>query len=86
MLGSLNTSNAVVAFEKMEEKVMAMEAEADSVAALVRIAISLRQLCFALCFRRCVHCRGFSQGAVLAGAPARHWARVQRQVATGPHA
>jgi len=36
MLGSLNTSNAVVAFEKMEEKVMAMEAEADSVQQLVR--------------------------------------------------
>jgi len=35
MLGSLNTSNAVVAFEKMEEKVMAMEAEADSVQQLV---------------------------------------------------
>jgi hypothetical protein len=38
MLGSLNTSNAVVAFEKMEEKVMAMEAEADSVQQLVRCA------------------------------------------------
>ena len=39
MLGSLNTSNAVVAFEKMEEKVMAMEAEADSVQQLVRGAL-----------------------------------------------
>lgn len=35
MMGSLNTSNAVVAFEKMEEKVVAMEAEADSVGLLV---------------------------------------------------
>lgn len=35
MVGSLNTSNSMVAFEKMEEKVMAMEAEAESTAALV---------------------------------------------------
>ena len=35
MIGSLNTSNSVVAFEKMEEKVMAMEAEAEGVAMLV---------------------------------------------------
>lgn len=35
MIGSLNTSNAVVAFEKMEEKVMSMEAEAESTAILV---------------------------------------------------
>ncbi|KAL6756414.1 PspA/IM30 family-domain-containing protein [Haematococcus lacustris] len=35
MVGSLNTSNAVVAFDKMEEKVMAMEAEAESTALLV---------------------------------------------------
>ncbi len=35
MIGSLNTSNSVVAFEKMEEKVMAMEAEAESTAVLV---------------------------------------------------
>jgi len=35
MVGSLNTSNAVVAFDKMEEKVIAMEAEAESTALLV---------------------------------------------------
>lgn len=35
MMGSLNTSNAVVAFDKMEEKVMSMEAEAESTALLV---------------------------------------------------
>lgn len=35
MMGSLNTSNSVVAFDKMEEKVMAMEAEAESTALLV---------------------------------------------------
>jgi len=35
MIGSLNTSNAVVAFDKMEEKVLAMEAEAESTAMLV---------------------------------------------------
>ena len=35
MLGSLNTSNAVVAFEKMEEKVMAMEAETEATQMLV---------------------------------------------------
>jgi phage shock protein A len=35
MIGSLNTSNAVVAFEKMEEKVMAMEAQAETTAILV---------------------------------------------------
>lgn len=35
MIGSLNTSNAVVAFDKMEEKVLAMEAEAESTALLV---------------------------------------------------
>jgi phage shock protein A len=35
MIGSLNTSNSVVAFEKMEEKVMTMEAEAESTALLV---------------------------------------------------
>uniref|UniRef100_A0A7S0WW75 PspA/IM30 family protein n=1 Tax=Chlamydomonas leiostraca TaxID=1034604 RepID=A0A7S0WW75_9CHLO len=34
MVGSLNTSNAVVAFDKMEEKVMALEAEAQSTSAL----------------------------------------------------
>lgn len=34
MLGGLNTSNAGVAFEKMEEKVMGMEAEAESITAL----------------------------------------------------
>lgn len=35
MIGSLDTSNAVVAFEKMEEKVLAMEAEGEAVAQLV---------------------------------------------------
>ena len=35
MIGSLNTSNAVVAFDKMEEKVISMEAEAESTAMLV---------------------------------------------------
>ncbi len=30
MLQGLNTSNAVTAFERMEEKVMALEAEAES--------------------------------------------------------
>ncbi|GAX82825.1 hypothetical protein CEUSTIGMA_g10251.t1 [Chlamydomonas eustigma] len=35
MIGSLNTSNSVVAFEKMEEKVLSMEAEAESTAILV---------------------------------------------------
>ena len=35
MIGSLNTSNAVVAFDKMEEKVIAMEAEAEGTAMLV---------------------------------------------------
>jgi phage shock protein A len=35
MVDSLNTSNAVVAFEKMEEKVVRMEAEAESTAMLV---------------------------------------------------
>eukprot|EP00775_Hariotina_reticulata_P008440 gene8440-8624_t len=35
MMGSLNTSNAVVAFDKMEEKVMAMEAESEAVGMLV---------------------------------------------------
>lgn len=35
MVGSLNTSNAVVAFDKMEEKVMAMEAESEAVGLLV---------------------------------------------------
>ncbi|CAG9462150.1 unnamed protein product [Pedinophyceae sp. YPF-701] len=34
MVSSLNTSNSYVAFEKMEEKVMAMEAESEAVAAL----------------------------------------------------
>ena len=34
-MGSLSTSNASVAFDKMEEKVMAMEAEAESTALLV---------------------------------------------------
>lgn len=32
MVGSLNTSNAVVAFDKMEEKVVAMEAESEATA------------------------------------------------------
>jgi phage shock protein A len=35
MMGSLNTSNAVVAFDKMEEKVIAMEAESEAVGMLV---------------------------------------------------
>lgn len=35
MIGSLDTSNAVVAFDKMEEKVLAMEAEGEAVAQLV---------------------------------------------------
>eukprot|EP00798_Chlamydomonas_sp_ICE-L_P017479 gene17479-23785_t len=35
MIGSLNTSNPVVAFDKMEERVMTMEAEAESTALLV---------------------------------------------------
>eukprot|EP00798_Chlamydomonas_sp_ICE-L_P005864 gene5864-6157_t len=35
MVGNLNTSNAMVAFNKMEEKVMAMEAEAESTQLLV---------------------------------------------------
>lgn len=35
MIGSLNTSNSVVAFDKMEEKVMALEAQAESTAMLV---------------------------------------------------
>jgi phage shock protein A len=35
MVGSLNTSNAVVAFDKMEEKVIAMEAESEAVGMLV---------------------------------------------------
>lgn len=35
MMGSLNTSNAVVAFDKMEEKVIAMEAESEAVGLLV---------------------------------------------------
>ncbi|KIZ01776.1 putative membrane-associated protein, chloroplastic Flags: Precursor [Monoraphidium neglectum] len=35
MMGSLNTSNAVVAFDKMEEKVIAMEAQSEAVGMLV---------------------------------------------------
>ncbi|KAI8466815.1 MAG: PspA/IM30 family-domain-containing protein [Monoraphidium minutum] len=35
MVGSLNTSSAVAAFEKMEEKVMAMEAQSEAVGQLV---------------------------------------------------
>jgi phage shock protein A len=35
MIGNLDTSNAVVAFDKMEEKVMAMEAQGEAVAQLV---------------------------------------------------
>lgn len=34
MVGNLSTSNALAAFDRMEEKVLAMEAEADSVQAL----------------------------------------------------
>jgi phage shock protein A len=34
MLGNINTSSAMAAFEKMEEKVMALEAESDAVAQL----------------------------------------------------
>lgn len=34
MVGNLSTSNALAAFDRMEEKVLAMEAEADSVAQL----------------------------------------------------
>ena len=34
MVGSMNTSNALVAFDKMEEKVMAMEAESEAVGLL----------------------------------------------------
>ena len=36
MVGNLSTSNALAAFDRMEEKVMALEAEADSIQALVR--------------------------------------------------
>lgn len=34
MLGNINTSSAMAAFEKMEEKVMALEAESDAVSQL----------------------------------------------------
>merc|ERR1712046_100121 len=34
MMGNLNTSSAVAAFERMEEKVLKMEAEADAVGAI----------------------------------------------------
>ena len=39
MVGSLNTSSALGAFERMEEKVLAMETEADAVAQLTALAL-----------------------------------------------
>jgi PspA/IM30 family len=54
MISGLNTSNAAVAFDKMEEKVMALEAEAEATmqvnfAAWPKIYVSQGRACMCVC-------------------------------------